>query len=348
MVSRFLESKPRPESCWRSVILFGRNVATYKFALSRALIEVAKKGEELVTLEELAVPYSRFLTEHLRLCGKQATSRSSKFIESCRNFNSGEIDQSELLDTTVSLGFKNVIDAFHVVGNSDIPIRFFVDERRARGAIRLTSAFFEMKDQCIHSDLDVETESRWRLVETAWSLDISPKLLEVKTDALNDELYVNTSGSRRISITGSRPALAGYQKGRCFYCSKYISSFSQGKELADVDHFFPKCLESSGDFPNINLDGVWNLVVACKDCNRGVGGKFEKIPVILYLEKLFDRNEYLISSHHPLRETLINQTGALSSQRINFLQSVDQRSIDLIPARWHPKDDFRHSSCGNL
>ena len=33
----FLESKPRTESIWRSVILFGRNVASYKFALGKSL-----------------------------------------------------------------------------------------------------------------------------------------------------------------------------------------------------------------------------------------------------------------------------------------------------------------------
>jgi len=33
----FLESKPQTESIWRSVILFGRNVASYKFALGKTV-----------------------------------------------------------------------------------------------------------------------------------------------------------------------------------------------------------------------------------------------------------------------------------------------------------------------
>ena len=38
----FSEYKPNDENYWRSVILFGRNVASYKFALAKALLELAE------------------------------------------------------------------------------------------------------------------------------------------------------------------------------------------------------------------------------------------------------------------------------------------------------------------
>jgi len=50
--------------------------------------------------------------------------------------------------------------------------------------------------------------------------------------------------------------------------------------------------------------GVANLVLACTDCNRGVNGKFAHLPALPLLQRLHDRNEYLFTSHHPLRETL--------------------------------------------
>ena len=74
--------------------------------------------------------------------------------------------------------------------------------------------------------------------------------------------------------------------------------------------------------PKINLDGVWNLVLACKNCNRGVAGKFEQIPTLTLLERLHARNNFFIDSHHPLRETLMAQTGKKEKDRISFLQSV--------------------------
>ena len=57
----FLESKPQTESIWRSVILFGRNVASYKFALDKSLVELADKETNFVSMENLADPFSRHI-----------------------------------------------------------------------------------------------------------------------------------------------------------------------------------------------------------------------------------------------------------------------------------------------
>ena len=48
-----LESQSRTESIWRSVILFGRNVASYKFALGKSLLELADKETNFVYMEDL-------------------------------------------------------------------------------------------------------------------------------------------------------------------------------------------------------------------------------------------------------------------------------------------------------
>lgn len=36
---------------WRSIVLFGRNVASYKFALAKSLLELSQAGEEKVPLD---------------------------------------------------------------------------------------------------------------------------------------------------------------------------------------------------------------------------------------------------------------------------------------------------------
>ena len=48
--------------------------------------------------------------------------------------------------------------------------------------------------------------------------------------------------------------------------------------------------------------------------------KIAKVPSLKLLERLYKRNEYFCSSHHPLRETIMNQTGQTKEQRTKFLQ----------------------------
>jgi len=90
---------------------------------------------------------------------------------------------------------------------------------------------------------------------------------------------------------------------------------------------------------NKPIDGVANLVLACKDCNRGVNGKFDRLPSVELLERLYRRNEYLITSHHPLRETLIAQTGNTSQKRQAYLQDAYNCSTLFAGGgnKWHPK-----------
>lgn len=124
-IATFQEEYPSLESYWRSVILFGRNVASYKFALAESLLDLSNAGKSDVTLSELAIPYSKHLCEHLKTAPKQATSQSSRFLETCKQFNEKSITEEQLISTTVSLGFNNVIDAFHNVNNEEIPVRFY-------------------------------------------------------------------------------------------------------------------------------------------------------------------------------------------------------------------------------
>jgi 5-methylcytosine-specific restriction endonuclease McrA len=197
------------------------------------------------------------------------------------------------------MGFNNVIDAFHVVGQGDVPERFFIDERNKRNGIVITDSLLKLKERLQFTNLPLEVEARWRLVETAWSLSISPNLLEVRYDAGDQLLFTQVDQFRRVNITSSRDSLNGYQKGKCFYCKKEILIDDRQTEekdrLTDVDHFFPHTL--APEIRNVNIDGVWNLVLACQECNRGVGGKFERIPTVDLLERLHTRNEFLISSH---------------------------------------------------
>jgi len=327
VVDRFISVTPTTENYLRGVVLFGRNVASYKFALAKSLLELSDGTREVVPLGELAGPYSRHICDHLRSAPRQATSSSSQFLEACRKFNDGDLSAEALRDETVRRGFNNVIDAFHVVGPGDIPVRFFVDERRSSTpGVRLTDALVELAAKGTSQAL-AEIEARWRLVETAWSLDISRSLI-----AFDEGTGLLVPVARRVALTSARDALNGYQKGACFYCYNPISTVSNVVGVADVDHLFPWRLQQLGIVPN--LDQVWNLVLSCQGCNRGARGKFDLTPDLGYVARLERRNEYLVASHHPLRETLIAQTGDDTADRHGFLQAMYEASVSHQVAVW--------------
>ena len=227
-----------------------------------------------------------------------------------------------------------MIDAFHVVNRDEIPIRFFHDDRKNGGGIILTDEFFRMSERFQFGSLPKEVEARWRLVETAWQLKINRAALAV--DVENGMLVISKHG-RRTTLTSCRDALNGYQKGKCFYCFGDVSVESSSALLADVDHFFPRMLLQAR--LRLPLDSVWNLVLACRDCNRGVDGKSSRLPHKRLLERLDTRNEFLISSHHPLRETLLAQTGAERNERIAFLNSTYHASRGWLIHTWESTNE---------
>lgn len=332
-MSEFYEADLSLESLWRAIILFGRNVASYKFALGKSLLELAVVEKNFITLDELAIPFSKYISGHLKLVAKQGTFPSSRFLEACRKFNEGEISTEDLRSITVRLGFNNVIDAFHVIGPGDTPKRFFVDHRRAQRGITLTDELLRLKERVQFANLPKELEARWRLVETAWSIGVAPKLLQVQHDSDLGLFFTALDQNRRTNITSAKDALNGYQKGKCFYCFSDIEIAGGKDRLCEIDHFFPYSLQRKWNL-SVNLDGVWNLVLACSRCNRGVGGKFESIPALRYLDRLFKRNDYLIDSHHPLRETLMDQCGNTYELRRKFLQKHYSEAKAILIHNW--------------
>lgn len=324
------------EADFRRVVLRGANVASYKFALAKSILEVAEAGATTVTLEELAVPFSREICTHLQDVDTQTTSRGSRFLDACRHHNARRITHTELVDTTVLLGFDNVIDAFHVVDRADVTRRFFTDERGSslRG-IRITDELLTLAGTAdTRALLGAETEARWRLVESAWhERRATGAVLQVAYDRPSETIVRGMLGHRR-SITWVRPGLSGYQGSACFYCGVPVTPLLGLDQSADVDHYFPHMLMARGVFRD--LDDVWNLVLACAACNRGAAGKFDRLAHHDFLPRLWDRNERLISSQHPLRESIIAATGRMPDQRLTFLRTVQTEATTHARADWRP------------
>lgn len=325
----YLSIKPTLENRWRAIILFGRNSASYKFALAHALLDLGGRANDLVMLEELAIPFTRHVCRHLAQSPRQGINASSKFLESCKRHLTGDMDEEILAGTAVRLGFVNVIDAFHNLGGAEDDTRFFIDERRTHKGIRVTEEFQQLASCASSTDLLREVEARWRLVETAWELGLNVPLIEHEADS--GRLTTRTVLGR-TDVTSCRDALNGYQKGHCFYCSRSISVMSGDVDLAHVDHFIPFMLSS---LLMINLNGVWNLVLACQECNLM---KSDLVPSKQFAERLYQRNEFLIISHHPLRETLIAQTGTYRRERATFIRKWYAEAVQWRIATWSPKE----------
>lgn len=326
----FVDRDPSLENYWRSIILFGRNVASYKFALAKAITSLEASSNDLIKLDDLAAPFALNICEHLKSSDKQSTSSSSKFLNVCRSFNEGTIGTDELITSTTKLGFVNVIDAFHIVNKDVIANRFFIDERRSNQGIRLTDNYFQLIEQASINDLDEETEARWKLVEEGWRLGVATKLIDVVYDKEQQSLIGNIH-NKRIDLSSVRGPLNGYQKGKCFYCRDSISIVSGSTNLCHVDHFFPYLLTNL--IPSIN--GVWNLVLACSKCN-GASEKHSKIPSLKLLEALHRRNEYYISSHLPLHQAIKRQTGESEQLRKLFLQQQYDTAKGALIHTWEP------------
>jgi hypothetical protein len=218
-----------------------------------------------------------------------------------------------------------------MVGSGPVRIRFFADERAAGGvpAIRLTDELRRLAASLQGAGLADEAEARWRLVETAWALDLPHVGVAARADAAAGLLFVERV--RRVDLTGVRAALNGYQRGRCFYCR-----VETPLAAADVDHFFPWVLKERGAMPD--ADGVWNLVLACRRCNRGGRGKFAAVPAARLVARLHERNNWLVDSHHPLRETILLQTGADAEARASFLRARQRTALDALVHEWEPAE----------
>jgi len=339
MVTQFQINDPTLESQWRALILFGRNSATYKFAFAKSIIELLEAGQTVVSLEELADPFSRNIIEHLKKSDKQGNSSSSKFLNTCREFIHGKISHDQLLHATVKLGFVNVVDAFQNINGGIIHDPFYEKNYvEGRKEIVLTDSIYQLKETVQFMNLDQEVDARWNLVETAWNLQINPNLLEVKHDALKQELYLESELMRRINITSVRDSLSGYQKGKCFYSFQDIFVNKGNPNICAVDHFLPHLNKKAHSAYEANINGVWNLVLADPKIN---GNKSARVPHRRYLQRLFNRNEFYIESKHPLAETIINQTGKTKEKRRNFLQTHYNIALSYSIHEWSPMIELR-------
>ena len=334
----FKNIKIKNEDVWRSLILFGDNSATYKFSFAKTLLALAEAEKTKVILDDLVEPYSNYLIEHIKNGNYQGNG--GNFLTILKKYSEKKLSKSEMLSVTKSSGFNYVINAFQNINGRSLEGRFYEGIYTGQNTtLILKDELFLLKHSSQYQNLLNEVEARWRLVETAWSTKIPVSCLVVKYNEDNGELYLEkTEKIKRVSITSARDALSGYQNGKCFYCNRDYSTEKNSPNICHVDHFLPNC--HKGEHERYNLDGVWNLVLACSTCN-GTGEKGQIVPNKRYLVKLHNRNESYIRSSHPLAETIINQTGSTNAKRVDFLKKRYNKSLIRSCVAWSPTELFQ-------
>jgi 5-methylcytosine-specific restriction endonuclease McrA len=301
-----------PRDCWRGVILYGLNTATYKIALGQCLARFACEGRDRVTMPELAEAFFDLYADRLQAGRPQLVlpGRLTVMERIVGLHSAGQLTRSQAVERVAAQAFNDVLPRFHTVGNTSVPVAFY--EHSASGLV-LTDEAFRVLTGAERDALLGELGSRWDLLEAAFEArrDVDQKLV-------NDvrQIYLER-GYQRTDVTRTRPVLNGYQRGLCFYCGEPI-----GLDW-HVDHLIPRQF--------VQHDEIWNLVLAHEFCNEQ---KSDALPSLHYLEKLVVRNEHFIASNHPIKERLIAALGPTPEQRRTATQRAYDDARVAIPYSW--------------
>ena len=122
--------------------------------------------------------------------------------------------------------------------------------------------------------------------------------------------------SKRSSLETFYKVLSQFEQNRCFYCQCDLSS---SRRKTHVDHFIP--------WSFVQNDNLWNLVLACNDCNLQ---KSDKIATRLYLETMLIRNDHLSSS---INESLYFRT----YENTKLVELYDYSIMNGYTTLWEPK-----------
>lgn len=332
LVGQFLNEEKGEFSEVRTVLIFGRNSSTYKFAFCHALLQ--QNAVNSLKYQDIKGPMLDIFIERYKAEKRQFTQESTNFTQALDKFLLGSIDREKLDAEAEKVIFKNVLDAFQNVGGStlDKEHRLFEHDKKSKQIV-----FTDRLNQLLSNNTDKaeilkECENRWSVVEQAWKSEMSPNLLYDKQSGS----FVDQEDIQRIAVRSALKALLPYQKGLCFYCDKKLDlSLSKDQDLfPDVDHFIPWSFLKANR--SVNSNGVWNLVISCKKCNRGTFGKFDQIPEIEFFEKLLVRNLYFSIEHnHSLKWSVLKSLGVESAKDIkNRMSEV----YNLMPLqKWRPK-----------
>jgi 5-methylcytosine-specific restriction endonuclease McrA len=314
----FYWAEPTAHASWRWAVLMGANSRTYKFPLGDALLELAASGRDAVTLEELAARYAMGIVRRVG-DAPQASERTplaaTDFLTVAKEEASKSLALGQPSGRLVQAAVKSipgmVMDKFHNVRGGELPHTFYSLHGRGRDRmVQLSQDLRRIAASPQVASLRAELDARWSIVETSFTTGVGRSVMEDGL-AIDFAEWRLTDKRRRRSVAGVKEAVVGFQHGRCLTCGDIIW---QGDRIA-IDHVFPLALMDhfpvARQWPELDLDRVWNLAPAHYDCNAG---KSARPPRAAELSRLVQRNEAIMNSPHPLKRTLEITLGPFASR----------------------------------
>ena len=328
---KFYRAEPTAISSWRLAILMGVNTRTYKFALGEALLELGASGADDVSLDDLAVRYAMAMLRRPeeRNQAPAKTPRSDQDYltvlsqERAASLRAGAPTDRLVAATRASIPGMVMVKFHNLRGFETDTVAHTFYRLEGRGSNRrvlLTPDLLKVAASPDFTLLSEEVSSRWDLVESAFDTGIGRSVITSgvffdKTNALLIEK------ARRVSVTGARPALEGFQHGRCFYCHDKLTDLND----VHVDHVYPFSLMKSPGWEGPDLNGVWNLVVAHGLCNEG---KLARLPTPDEVQRLIDRDLAILDSPHPLKKSISLATGVAPGPEAEVKLAAYFRQVD--------------------
>jgi 5-methylcytosine-specific restriction endonuclease McrA len=317
---------PSIEDYWRAIILFGKNSSTYKMGLGKCLIKFASKNNQKVSLDEVTNEFYEIYKDRCK-SGKPQLGLQGRKTEIEKELRQIEFAGKNVSKSLELIKRKCLLDMvlrkFNNLNQHQIAQPFYQvsdNEQYLYLNDNLLNLFAGQKSQYLLE----EVNSRWDLLEHAFETINDVGLIDSDAD-----LEYLLHREKRNNLTKIIPAIEGYQQGRCFYCGETLYDI-------EVDHVIPHSV--------LQHNKPWNLVLAHSGCNQN---KSDNIPSEYYINHLIIRNEYLIQSDHPLKDTLIKDTGKTLIERELFIRHQYKYGKDKIKRFWNgnPKyiikdDDF--------
>ena len=291
--------EPTSKDFWRAIILYGRNMSTYKMGLGHLLINYADKNSQKIPLHELSEDFLNLYQNRVKTGKPQGRRNIINGVEKGLTYVEQEsqkiLQDGKNKEKAVNDVLKNslenmVLKKFHTLFKRQIPEPFYLTtDSHLILQDNLLNLFTDKQNSVMNSELS----SRWDLLEFGFGNAQSDESLEI-----DENLEFVIQKRQRTQISRLRPVLNGYQNNTCFYC---------GTELFDpihVDHVIPHTA--------VQHDEIWNLVLSHEQCNLW---KSDFLPQKHFVQRLINRNESVLKSDLPLKEELKKVLGITPEER---------------------------------
>lgn len=283
------------KDCWKALVLYGLNTATYKIAFGKTLLKLSADGVTTVRWDALAKEFLDQYIDRLSIESPMPQLDQSDRITVMERFvakyRSGAIDYDEAIVMVGQNAFDDVVPRFQRLGRRANFEGMFYDFNAGQD-LNITDDLLALSTN--RDELEAELDARWGLLEGAFKIG-------KENFHLNNDLrliYIE-NGYERTNITRNIPFLQGYQGNTCFYCSEPIRESD-----IEVDHVLPRQV--------IQHDEIWNLVLSHSLCN---GQKIDRLIGPHFVQKLVARNENIMGSNHPWKKKIEAALGKTKSQR---------------------------------